>query len=152
MAPTPSDLESGTIVDIPGLYNDIVTSFKWRDITATIPAQRGRPEKVLLAGVSGIARAGEYPSVFRCTELITGELVAIMGPSGSGKTMLLYRLAHRAMPPSAKMTGDVFINQTPADIGRVRQTSSYVEQQDHLIGSITTSETLKFAAKLGLSE
>jgi ABC-type multidrug transport system ATPase subunit len=56
------------------------------------------------------------------------------------------------MPPSAKMTGDVFINQTSADIGRVRQTSSYVEQQDHLIGSITTSETLKFAAKLGLSE
>jgi len=152
MALTSSDIESGTVVDIPGLYNDVVSSFKWRDITATIPARRGRPEKVLLAGVNGIARAGECPLVYLCAELIVGELVAIMGPSGSGKTMLLNRLAHRAMPPSAKMTGDVLINQTAADIGRVRQTSSYVEQQDHLIGSITTSETLKFAAKLGLSE
>jgi len=60
MAPTLSDLESGTIVDIPGLYNDAVTSFKWQDITATIPARRNRPEKVLLAGVNGIARAGKY--------------------------------------------------------------------------------------------
>jgi hypothetical protein len=59
MTPIPSDLESGTIVDIPGLYNDAVTSFKWRDITATIPARRSRAEKVLLAGVNGIARAGE---------------------------------------------------------------------------------------------
>jgi len=75
-----------------------------------------------------------------------------MGPSGSGKTMLLNRLAHRAMPPSAKMTGNVFINQTTADLHDVRQTSSYVEQQDHLIGSITTRETLRFAAKLGLKE
>lgn len=152
MAPTSSDLESGTIVDIPGLYNDVVTSFKWRDITAIIPAQRGRPEKALLSGVNGTAMAGASMVGDSCTELIIGELVAIMGPSGSGKTMLLNRLAHRAMPPSAKMTGDVYINQTPADIDRVRQTSSYVEQQDHLIGSITTSETLKFAAKLGLSQ
>lgn len=85
-------------------------------------------------------------------KLMLGQLVAIMGPSGSGKTMLLNRLAQRAMPPSAKLTGNILINQTVANIQDVRQTSSYVEQQDHLIGSITTSETLGFAAKLGLNE
>lgn len=75
-----------------------------------------------------------------------------MGPSGSGKTMLLNRLAHRAIPPKAKLSGETLINGIHASITDVRHTSSYVEQVDHLIGSITTYETLMFAAKLGLSE
>lgn len=75
-----------------------------------------------------------------------------MGPSGSGKTMLLNRLAHRSMPPKATATGDIHINDVSATISSIMETSSYVEQQDHLIGSITTSETLAFAAKLGLAE
>jgi ABC-type multidrug transport system ATPase subunit len=75
-----------------------------------------------------------------------------MGPSGSGKTMLLNRLAHRAMPPKAKLSGSAYINDVPANLALVRATSSYVEQQDHLIGSLTTAETLGFAAKLGLNQ
>lgn len=75
-----------------------------------------------------------------------------MGPSGSGKTMLLNRLAHRALPPKAQAEGSILINDVPASISNIRQTSGYVEQQDHLIGSVTTAETLSFAAKLGLSE
>jgi hypothetical protein len=59
MTPSLSALESGTTVDIPGLHNDVVTSFKWQDVTATIPGQHGKPEKVLLAGVNGTARAGK---------------------------------------------------------------------------------------------
>ena len=66
--------------------------------------------------------------------------------------MLLNRLAHRAMPPKAKLDGSAYINDVPANISSIRATSSYVEQQDHLIGSLTTSETMKFAAKLGLNE
>jgi ABC-type multidrug transport system ATPase subunit len=75
-----------------------------------------------------------------------------MGPSGSGKTMLLKRLAHRAMPPKAKLSGTGYINDVPATVSSIRATSSYVEQQDHLIGSLTTSETLAFAAKLELTQ
>jgi ABC-type multidrug transport system ATPase subunit len=86
------------------------------------------------------------------TTLTTGEMIAIMGPSGSGKTMLLNRLAHRAMPPKAKLSGEITINDVPATLTNIRETSSYVEQQDHLIGSITTAETVAFAAKLGLQE
>lgn len=66
--------------------------------------------------------------------------------------MLLNRLAHRAMPPKAKLSGTAFINDVPATVSAIRATSSYVEQQDHLIGSLTTSETLAFAAKLGLTQ
>lgn len=85
------------------------------------------------------------------TDPLLGELIAIMGPSGSGKTTLLNQLAHRKAP-TINRTGSTFINDTPANIVNVRETSSYVEQEDHLIGAITTSETLAFAAKLGLSE
>ncbi len=66
--------------------------------------------------------------------------------------MLLNRLAHRGLPPKVKTSGEMFINNVHANVNNIRQTSSYVEQQDHLIGSITTAETLTFAAKLGLSE
>ena len=75
-----------------------------------------------------------------------------MGPSGSGKTTLLDRLAHRRMPFSSKFSDNILINGSPADIGMIRRTSRYVEQQDHLIGSVTTAETLAFAANLGLDK
>lgn len=56
------------------------------------------------------------------------------------------------MPPKARLSGELFINDVPASLSNIRSTSSYVEQQDHLIGSITTAETLAFAARLGLDE
>lgn len=74
-----------------------------------------------------------------------------MGPSGSGKTMLLNRLAQRAMPPKASLSGDVGLNGATATQSAIRKVSSYVEQVDHLIGSVTTRETIMFAAKLGLT-
>jgi len=74
--------------------------------------------------------------------------VAIMGPSGSGKTMLLNRLALRGMPAKAKLSGFAYVNESPVDTDSIRSMSSYVEQQDHLIGSITAAETLYFAGKL----
>lgn len=74
-----------------------------------------------------------------------------MGPSGSGKTTLLTQLAHRNASNISR-SGSTFINDTPANVLNIRDSSSYVEQEDHLIGALTTAETLAFAAKLGLSE
>jgi ABC-type multidrug transport system ATPase subunit len=74
-----------------------------------------------------------------------------MGPSGSGKTMLLNRLALRGMPAKAKLSGFAYVNESPVDTDTIRSMSSYVEQQDHLIGSITAAETLYFAGKLSSS-
>lgn len=71
-----------------------------------------------------------------------------MGPSGSGKTMLLNRLALRGMPVQAKLSGFAYVNESPVDTDTIRSLSSYVEQKDHLIGSITAAETLYFAGRL----
>lgn len=75
-----------------------------------------------------------------------------MGPSGSGKTTLLNRLAHRKFSSKIDESGSTYINDTPANVPNIRETSGYVEQEDHLIGALTTAETLAFTAKLGSSE
>jgi ABC-type multidrug transport system ATPase subunit len=56
------------------------------------------------------------------------------------------------MPAKAKLAGETYINNEPATLSDIRHTSSYVEQDDHLIGSITAAETLAFAAKLGANQ
>ena len=73
-----------------------------------------------------------------------------MGPSGSGKTTLLNVLAHRATPPGANIDGDVLVNGKGVSLDTFQQISSYVEQEDVLIGSLTVEETLHFAARLSL--
>ena len=71
-----------------------------------------------------------------------------MGPSGCGKTTLLNVLAHRDAATGAKVDGNTLINGTTASINTFREVSSYVEQDDALIGSLTVRETLHFAARL----
>lgn len=80
----------------------------------------------------------------------TGELVALMGPSGCGKTTLLNVLARRAASSGAKTTGDGYIDGKTVDNATFGRLTSYVEQEDALIGSLTVRETLKFAADLSL--
>lgn len=73
-----------------------------------------------------------------------------MGPSGCGKTTLLNVLARRPAASGAKVMGDTFVNGTHVDTGAFGRMTSYVEQEDALIGSLTVRETLKFAADLSL--
>lgn len=73
-----------------------------------------------------------------------------MGPSGCGKTSLLDILAHRSSIPKAKVEGTILVNGTTPSLAAFRQSSSYVEQEDSLIGSLTARETLDFAARLAL--
>ena len=79
-----------------------------------------------------------------------GQVVALMGPSGSGKTTLLNVLAHR-IATSVGVEGDVLVNGLRIGQKRLRHLSSYVEQEDALIGSLTVRETVDFAARLSLS-
>jgi ABC-type multidrug transport system ATPase subunit len=79
-----------------------------------------------------------------------GELVALMGPSGCGKTTLLNVLARRTPASGAKVTGDCYVNRAILDKQSFGRITSYVEQEDALIGSLTVEETLKFAADLAL--
>jgi ABC-type multidrug transport system ATPase subunit len=73
-----------------------------------------------------------------------------MGPSGSGKTTLLNVLAHRQATASATVEQSLYINGKKTALKNFQKISSYVEQEDALVGSLTVKETLHFAAKLSL--
>lgn len=69
-----------------------------------------------------------------------------MGPSGSGKTTLLNILAGRV--PATK--GTVLVDNTRVSGPDYKKLTSFVEQEDTLVGSLTVRETLDFAARLAL--
>ena len=71
-----------------------------------------------------------------------------MGPSGCGKTTLLNILSRRLKDNS--VTGTQLLAGSPFDSATLRAISTYVEQEDQLIGSLTVRETVEFAAKLAL--
>ena len=73
-----------------------------------------------------------------------------MGPSGSGKTTLLNTLARRSTG-SGSTTGTVLTNGMHQPKSAFRDVSSYVEQEDALIGSLTVRETVDFSARLSLA-
>lgn len=74
-----------------------------------------------------------------------------MGPSGCGKTTLLNVLAHRDAAAGAKVDGMTLVNGVGQSPEAFRRISSYVEQEDALIGSLTVRETMSFAARLSNS-
>ncbi|KAI9737831.1 MAG: hypothetical protein M1834_009200 [Cirrosporium novae-zelandiae] len=118
------------------LQNDIVRTFSWRNITVTVKDHKIKKPKTILSGTNGFVKAGE--------------LVALMGPSGSGKTTLLNVLARRSHVTSSDPHGEVMVNGTTPSLKDFRLISSFVEQEDALIGSLTVRETLNFAARLAL--
>ncbi|KAK5283938.1 hypothetical protein LTR14_011797, partial [Exophiala xenobiotica] len=79
-----------------------------------------------------------------------GNVIALMGPSGSGKTTLLNVLAHRTGAMKADIQGRIMINGRITNQTAIRKVSSYVEQEDAMIGILTVRETVNFAAKLSL--
>lgn len=80
-----------------------------------------------------------------------GELLAIMGPSGCGKTTLLNLLARRNPMSAVKTSGYTLIDGSDLDHDSFARISTYVEQEDTLIGALTVEETLQFSAKLSLT-
>ena len=61
-------------------------------------------------------------------------MIALMGPSGSGKTTLLNVLARRPAAASASVKGQVHLDNAPLQAKTLREISTYVEQEDALIG------------------
>jgi ABC-type transport system involved in cytochrome bd biosynthesis fused ATPase/permease subunit len=92
------------------------------------PSKEVGQSKMLLKGVSGIAKPGQ--------------LVAIMGASGAGKTTLMNILTTRR-PGNLKVTGEVRVNGTK--MGRhINRVAGYVQQEELFIPSMTTREHLHF--------
>jgi ABC-type multidrug transport system ATPase subunit len=86
--------------------------------------------------------------VVRLTSHPLGEVIALMGPSGSGKTTLLNVLARRTVASNARVSGDILTDGHAASRAAFRSIASFVEQEDALIGSLTTRETIDIAAHL----
>ncbi|KAJ6090362.1 hypothetical protein N7486_009177 [Penicillium sp. IBT 16267x] len=118
------------------LMNASVSRFSWSGLMVTVKDRQTKEPRDLIHDISGDVRQGE--------------LVALMGPSGCGKTTLLNVLARRAATSGTKVTGETFVNDAPVESGALGRMTSYVEQEDALIGSMTVRETLKFAADLSL--
>ncbi|KAE8163758.1 P-loop containing nucleoside triphosphate hydrolase protein [Aspergillus tamarii] len=118
------------------LMNNTVESFTWDNLTVTVKDRRTKKPRNLIEGCSGTAHHGQ--------------LIALMGPSGCGKTTLLNVLARRTASAGAKNTGACYVNGARLDNDTFNRITSYVEQEDALIGSLTVQETLKFAADLSL--
>eukprot|EP01083_Nonionella_stella_P106250 306338_1 len=78
---------------------------------------------------------------------VPGEVLAVMGPSGSGKTTLLDLLALRGR--TGTPSGTVLVNGQPRD-NSFKYLSSYVPQEDNLIGTMSVCETMIFSANLNL--
>lgn len=100
----------------------------------TPPPRRGLPrgERHLLRDVSGAV----YP----------GQLMAILGATGSGKSSIMNILARRLVLSSRlSVSGTVRLNGAPR--GR-RWKSSFCEQTDLFLSTLTVEETLLFSARL----
>ncbi|SGZ56957.1 CIC11C00000004744 [Sungouiella intermedia] len=104
-------------------------TFTWEDVSVSLDL------KILLDNVSGCVAAGT--------------MMALMGPSGSGKTTLLSVIARRQRGLSDfEILGTTAFGGEELSTSRLRQLSRFVEQEDHLIGSLTVKETVSFSARM----
>ncbi|KIW15416.1 hypothetical protein PV08_05462 [Exophiala spinifera] len=118
------------------LTNTVVTSFSWEAVNVTVKDRKsGLPLKILDSNHGSVKG---------------GSVLALMGPSGSGKTTLLNVLAHRTSTMKGDFEGNIMINGQVTNQQSIRKVSSYVEQEDAMIGILTTQETVDFAARLSL--
>jgi ABC-type multidrug transport system ATPase subunit len=130
------DVEKSAGAGYAHLANISIQSFGWKGVSVVVKDRQTKQPKNILSDVNGVVNAGE--------------MLALMGPSGSGKTTLLNVLAHREATPNATVTKSLLVNGTPTTLKNFRKISSYVEQEDALVGSLTVRETLYFAAQLAL--
>ncbi|CEG35983.1 atp-binding cassette superfamily [Plasmopara halstedii] len=121
-------------------YDDILNPcvLSWSDLSYAVSSRKTSKNphghKMILDKVSGRSAPGE--------------LTAIMGPSGSGKTTLVDLLADRIS--SGHLTGTIELNGIERVTKTFRAVTSYVAQEDSLLGSFTVIETMKMAARLSL--
>ncbi|MCJ1449871.1 hypothetical protein MMC28_000199 [Mycoblastus sanguinarius] len=127
------DVEQDSLGD-SHLTNSTVRRLAWHGVCVRVSSST--QTKRILSNIDGYAE--------------DGQLTAPMGPSGSGKTTLLNVLAHRKPASRLEVSAHVTVNGSAVSRQSLQNMSSYVEQEDALIGSLTVRETLSFAARLSL--
>ncbi|KAJ3060585.1 hypothetical protein HDU98_003472, partial [Podochytrium sp. JEL0797] len=101
-------------------------TLSWKDLGYLIK------DKSLLADLNGTVEPGQ--------------VLAVMGPSGAGKSTFLDVIAGRK-GNAGTLHGKVLLNGTERPM---KKYSSYVTQDDSLIGCFTVKESLKWAVELNL--
>lgn len=137
---------NGTLKRQESLYQNGV-ALSWRGINVSTMAEKKgclpclrrkplAPAKQILKGVSGVVKPGTF--------------LVVMGASGSGKTTLLNVLTRRNQG-SLVVEGEVLVNGR--NIGEeINSISSYIQQDDLFIGSMTVKEHLWFNAVLRMGQ
>ena len=124
----------------------------WRDVTYDVPVKvKAKPVKQSDVNKTQPSSGGDYKRILHglSGHVRAGQVVAVMGPSGSGKTSLIHVLGGRresGVSGSFVINGEVYPNTRSllGDLG-------YVTQDDVLLNSLTTKETLMFATRLRLA-
>ncbi|KAF9460328.1 P-loop containing nucleoside triphosphate hydrolase protein [Collybia nuda] len=80
-------------------------------------------------------------------DIRAGELLAIMGPSGAGKSTLLDLMAFRKQ---AMEGASASLNNQELDAHSMHKISTFVEQEDALLGVLTVRESVAYALRLYL--
>jgi ABC-type multidrug transport system ATPase subunit len=138
-----------TSIDLPDLKSssdtdEPLTCLSFENLTYDVEI-KASPEE--------LASTGEKTLVKNILKRVSGaayagEVFAILGSSGSGKTTLLDCLSMRKNIGSLK--GDIKLNGHAVVPDLFKHLSAYVMQDDNLLGTLTTRESLTFAAKLRL--
>lgn len=123
-------------------------TYSWENLTAYVNMPSGGcfsslckksppVQKKILDNVSGVIHQGEF--------------LAIMGASGAGKTTLLNCLTYRN---TGKLTvvGDRYLNGSVVNPDSLARISSYNQQHDLFVGTLTVKETLHFQALLRMDK
>ncbi|KAJ7164182.1 P-loop containing nucleoside triphosphate hydrolase protein [Mycena filopes] len=97
--------------------------------------------------VPGKAGAGKLLVDDVSVSVKAGELLAIMGPSGAGKSTLLDLMAFRKTPLDGAV---ITLNGAPLNARKMQQMSTFVEQEDALLGVLTVRESVAYALRLHL--
>ncbi|RDA84580.1 hypothetical protein CP532_1120 [Ophiocordyceps camponoti-leonardi (nom. inval.)] len=115
------------------MRNTTVRNMAWHGVTVTVQDRETKRAKTIVDNAEAIVEAGEC--------------LGLMGPSGCGKTTLLRALARRRT--NGSVTGArVLINGRELPLSEFRQMTSFVEERDTVMGSLTVFETLAFSSKL----
>lgn len=141
------EIQNMTIIDNPFLTEEEKTNSNFitmtiKNMNLSVHNKLKKSQKTILKNVDAKFHAGK--------------LNVIMGPSGSGKTSLLNLISGRlASTLLTKYTssGEIYLNNYHiSDYQLIRPICSYVVQEDnHLLSTITVKETLRYAARLRLS-
>uniref|UniRef100_A0A914ULT9 ABC transporter domain-containing protein n=1 Tax=Plectus sambesii TaxID=2011161 RepID=A0A914ULT9_9BILA len=139
-------LKNDWINEISNMEEKEICSLRWHNISVFVKENHSTIHRVktffdkkkelksrILDNVSGMVHSGQ--------------LLALIGPSGAGKTTLLNILTSRKMQ-NLDVSGTVVLNNTIVDNESVRSVSSYVQQNDFFIGTLTVKEHLIFSAEM----